>query len=163
LQIDRRCPDAERFDGNTQPSCLASHVLQNFKDSPTHRNKSSPFCGLAVWHKDHAVLPIEVLDTHLEEFSFVPHSCVAHQDDDVPEKCSSSWVPVASQGSRYQFPFRLIVKPKVSSMLFHHLTFGAWAITSTPPLCAAFVAMFAKRSWHLRRSQESAIAQRNHL
>jgi hypothetical protein len=40
----------------------------------------------AVWHKDHAVLLIQVLDTHSEEFSFVPHSCVAHRDDECPGK-----------------------------------------------------------------------------
>ena len=47
----------------------------------------------------------------------------AHQDDDVPEKFTSSRVPPASQCSRYQFLFRFIVKPKVSSMLFHHFDF----------------------------------------
>jgi hypothetical protein len=33
---------------------------------------------LAVWHKDHTVWPIEVLDTHPEEFSFVSHSLYGH-------------------------------------------------------------------------------------
>jgi len=102
-------------------------VPQNLEDSAAHRNKSSPFCGLAVWDKDHAVLPIQILDTHPEEFSFVPHSCVAHQDDDVPEKITSPWAPVASQGSHCQFPFRFIVKTKVSSMLFHHFDFRSVA------------------------------------
>ena len=27
MQIDLKCPDAERLDGNTQPSCLASHLF----------------------------------------------------------------------------------------------------------------------------------------
>ena len=97
---------------------------QNFEDSPAHRNESSPFWCLAVWHKDHTVLPIQV---DPKEFSFVPHSCVAHQDDDVPEKFTSSWAPAGSQSPRYQFPFRFIVKTKVSSMLFHHFDFGSVA------------------------------------
>jgi hypothetical protein len=96
---------------------------QNFEDSRAHWNKSPPFCRLAVGHKDHAVLPIQVLDTHPEEFSFVPHSCVAHQDDDVPEKFASSWAPAASQSPSDQFPFRFMVKTKVSFMLFHHFNF----------------------------------------
>src|SRR6516165_3656594 len=102
---------------------LLSHIAsvpQNFEDSRAHWNKAPPFCCFAVWHKDHAVLPIQVFDTHPEEFSFVPHSCVAHQDDDVPEKFTCSWAPAASQSPRHQFPFRFIVKPKVTSMLFHH-------------------------------------------
>jgi hypothetical protein len=61
-------------------------ISQNFDDSPAHRNESSPFCGLDVRHKDHSGLPIEILDTHPQEFSFIPHSCVAHQDNDVPEE-----------------------------------------------------------------------------
>src|SRR5579864_4825444 len=105
------------------PVSLFASVPQNLEDSPAHRNKSSPFWGLAVWHKDHPVLPIQILDTHPEEFSFISHSCVAHQDHDVLEKETSSWAPVASQSSRYQFPFRVIVKTKVSSMLFHHFDF----------------------------------------
>jgi hypothetical protein len=115
----------------------------------------------AVWHKDHSVLPIQVLDTHSEEFSFVPHSCVAHRDDDVPEKFASAWAPVASQRSRYQFPLRIIVKTKVSSMLFHHFDFRSGRSLSILPLCAAFVAMFAKRNWHLQPGQETSIARRN--
>ena len=51
--------------------------------------------------KDHPVLPIQILDTHPEEFPFAPYSCVAHQDDDVPEKVTSAWVQVASQGSHH--------------------------------------------------------------
>jgi len=69
--------------------------------------ESPPFCGLAVRHKDHAVLPIQVLDTHPEEFSFVPHSCVAHQDDDVAKKFTSSRAPVC--------------KPKLRSPVFFPL------------------------------------------
>jgi hypothetical protein len=72
-------------------------------------------------------LPIQVLDTHPEELSFVPHSRVPHQDDDVPEKLTSSWAPVASQSSRYQFPFRFIIKTKMSPMLFHHFDFRSVA------------------------------------
>jgi hypothetical protein len=65
-------------------------------------------------------LPIQVLDTHPEEFSFVPHSGVAHQDDDGAEKVTSTLAPAASQSSRHQFPFRFIVKTKKSPMLFDH-------------------------------------------
>src|SRR5215471_5399456 len=38
LQIDLRCPDAERFDGNTQPSCLASHLVRRI-------SKTRPLIG----------------------------------------------------------------------------------------------------------------------
>jgi hypothetical protein len=114
-------------------SCIAPGP-QNFEDSPAHRNQSSPFCGLAVWHKDYAVLPVQILDTHPEEFSFVPHSRVAHQDDDVTEKVTSSWAPVASQASHRQFPFRFIVKTKMSTVLFHHFDFRSVA-DHLPLLC----------------------------
>src|SRR2546425_12534417 len=103
-----RC-GALRWKCPTLLSCIAPGP-QNFEDSPAHRNQPSPFCVLAVWHKDYAVLPVQILDTHPEEFSFVPHSRVAHQDDDVTEKVTSSWAPVASQASHRQFPFRFIVK-----------------------------------------------------
>ena len=109
---------------------------QNFEDSPAHRDKSSPFRGLAVWHKDYPVWPIQILDTHPEEFSFIPHSCIAHQDNDVPEKVTSTRAPVASSGSHYQFPFRFIVKTKVSPMLFHHFDFRSVAIFHSSALCS---------------------------
>ena len=38
LQIDLKCPDAERFDGNTQPSCLASHLMRRI-------SKTRPLIG----------------------------------------------------------------------------------------------------------------------
>jgi len=75
--------------------------------------------SLAVWYKNHAALPIKVLNAHLEEFSLVPHSRVAHQDDNVAEKFERSRAPFAGYSSREQFPFRFIVKPKMSSMLLH--------------------------------------------
>ena len=40
--------------------------MQNFEDSPAHRNEPPSFWCLAVWHKDHAVLPVQVLDAHDE-------------------------------------------------------------------------------------------------
>src|SRR6202021_1815674 len=73
-------------------------------------------------------------DAHPEEFSFVPHSRVAHQDDDVTEKVTSSWAPVASQASHRQFPFRFIVKTKMSTVLFHHFDFRSVA-DHLPLLC----------------------------
>ena len=43
-------------------------ALQNFEDSRAHRNEPSSFWSLAVWHEDHAILPVQVVDTHPEEF-----------------------------------------------------------------------------------------------
>ena len=102
---------------------------QNFEDSPAHRNQSSPFCGLAVWDKDYAVLPVQILDTHPEEFSFVPHSRVAHQDDDVTEKVTSSWAPVASQASHRQFFSASSSRRRCRPCSLIILIFGAWPIT----------------------------------
>ena len=45
-----------------------------------------------------------------------------------------AWAPVASQGSHCQFPFRFIVKTKVSSMLVHHFNFRSVA-DHLPLLC----------------------------
>jgi hypothetical protein len=89
------CPGALR---RKYPSLLPRIAPdpQNLEDSPAHWNKSPPFYGLTVWHKDQALLPIQVFDTHPEEFSFVPHPGVAHQDDNVPEEFTSSWAPAAS-------------------------------------------------------------------
>ena len=53
------------------PVCIAPGP-QNFEDSPARRNQSSHFSGLAIWHKDYAVLPVQILDTHPEEFLFFP-------------------------------------------------------------------------------------------
>jgi hypothetical protein len=88
-------------------------------------------CCLA---KDYTVLPVQILDSHPEEFSFVPHSPVAHQDDDVTKKVTSSWASVASQASHRQFPFRFIVKTKMSTVLFHHFDFRSVA-DHVPLLC----------------------------
>jgi len=62
-----------------------------WSSSPTIPPDRAPptFRRLAVGHKDHAVVPIQVFDTHPEKFSLVPHPCVAHQDDDVAEKFTS--------------------------------------------------------------------------
>jgi hypothetical protein len=38
-RFDLRCPDAERFDGNTQPSCLASHLFRSLSKTRAARNR----------------------------------------------------------------------------------------------------------------------------
>ena len=81
-----------------------------------HRDHSSPIDSLAVWHEDHSILPAQVFDTHLVEFSLIPHSGVTHQDDNIAEKVTSSWSPLAIGSSHNQFFFCFVVKPKVSPM-----------------------------------------------
>src|SRR5581483_938641 len=107
-------------------------ALQDFEDSSAHRNEPPSFWSLAVWHEDHSVLPIQVLDAHPEELSFVPHSRIAHQDDDIAEKLTGSLSPLAGQSSRYEFLLCFVVESKMSSMLLHHFDFRS--VTDHLPL-----------------------------
>src|SRR5262245_38828296 len=115
--------------GRKSPACASCGApsTQNLEHATAHRNKSSAFGGLTVGHEDHPIFPIEILDAHAVEFSLVSHSRIAHQDDDVTEKFTRSLAPLASRGARYEFPFRFIVKPKVSPMLLHHFDFRSVA------------------------------------
>ena len=58
------------------------------------------------------LVPIQVLNAHPVKLSFISHSRIAHQDDDVPEKLKAAFPPVAGSSARQQFLFRFIIKPK---------------------------------------------------
>ena len=73
-----------------------------------------PLGGLTVGHKNHAILPIEILDTHAVEFTLVSHSRIAHQDDDVAEKFKGLPSPGAGLSSFEQLLFCFIIKPQRS-------------------------------------------------
>src|ERR1700722_7558419 len=134
---------------------------QNFEDSPAHRNQSWPFCGLAVWHKDYAVLPVQILDTH-------------------PKSSLSFLIPVsrikmtmARKRSRVLGCQLQAKRPLVSFFSLHRQdedvgrALSSFRFSergrspSTPLLCAAFVATSSKRNLHSRPSLEISIAQRN--
>src|ERR1700751_4844328 len=90
--------------GRKNPAFLSHGTThtQNIDNSMAHRNEPPSFRSLAVWHKDHPVLPIKVLDPYPEEFSFVPHSSIAHQDDDVAEQLKGSRAPFALRSTHKQ-------------------------------------------------------------
>jgi len=88
LQIDLRCPDAERFE---EKPILHSPFRSGWPESRKPAGSLVRAFGppeFAVGYKNHAVLPVEILDPHPKELSFVPHSGVAHQDNDVSEEFS---------------------------------------------------------------------------
>src|SRR5215469_9188425 len=80
-------------------SCAAAPT-QNFENTTAHWDKSSAFGSLAVRYKNHAILPIEILDTRAVELSLVSHARVAHQNDNVAEKVTSSFQTLAGGSSR---------------------------------------------------------------
>jgi len=88
----------------------AAALSQNFEGSPTHRNKPSPSCSLAVWYKDEPVLPIEILNAHPVEFALISHSGIAHQDDDVTKEFVRSLSPFAASRCSQPFSFRVIIQ-----------------------------------------------------
>ena len=63
--------------------------------------------------------------THPEQFSFVPHSCVAHQDDNIPEKFTSSRAPAAGQSSVISFLSASSSRRRCRPCSFIILIFGA--------------------------------------
>ncbi len=106
----------------------ATSFSQQIKGPAAHRNKSSSFRGLAVWHENHLIFPLQVFDTHPVKFSLISHSGIAHQDDDIAEEVLCVLVPTAPSNCRQQLPFRFIIKPEAPPVFLHQLTFGAWAI-----------------------------------
>ncbi len=135
---------------------------RNFEDSVTHWNEPSSFCSFSVSHKDHAVLPIQVLDAHPEEFScrLSPH--VAHQDDNIAEKFARFAVAACKRKLCYEFPFRFVVKSKMPSMLLQHC--HSLQRRSHLPLFPYIQhsSMFVEHSWHLRLNREISSARRSH-
>lgn len=119
---------ALRWKYPTLLSCIAPGP-QNFEDSPAHRNESSPFCGLAVWDKDYAVLPVQILDKHPEESSFVPHSRVAHQDDDVTERSRVLGRQLQAKPPIVSFFSTSSLRRRCRPCSFIILIFGAWPST----------------------------------
>jgi len=97
LQIDRRCPDAERFEGKIHPLFFVSQRRRRI-------SKTRWLIGTS-----HAAFPIEIFDAHPKEFSFISHSGVTHQYDDVPKKFLCTAPPSAprtcSHGSLVSYWF----------------------------------------------------------
>ena len=128
LQIDIRWPDAERFDVNTQPSCLASHRFRRISTTGpligTRRRPSAVLLsGTKITRSCQSKFSIRMRKSSLS--FLIPVSRIKMTISRQSSRVRGA--PVASQSSRYQFPFRFIVKTKVSSMLFHHFYFRSMA------------------------------------
>lgn len=61
----------------------------------THRDYSSPVQGLAVWHEDDSVVPVQVFRTDSIKLSPVPHPGVPGKDDDIPKQLEHRRFPIA--------------------------------------------------------------------
>jgi hypothetical protein len=140
-----RCPDAERLDGNTQPSCLASHLFRRI-------SKTRPLIGTS--RRPSAVL---LSGTKITWF------CQSRFSIRIRKSSLSFLIPVSrikmtmSRKRSHVRGRQLQTKAPIVSFLsasssrrrcrpcfFIILIFGTWLITFIPPLCEAFVAMFRK-------------------
>ena len=142
------------------PTRVAS-APRNFEDSPTHWNEPSSFCSFSVSHKDHAVLPIQVLDASGRVlFPFLnPRSRVKMTISRKSSRGSQSLL--ASGSSCYKFPFRFVVKSEMPSMLLQH--FDLWGGDHLPLFFfIRHSSMFVEQSWHLRLNREISSARRSH-
>ena len=63
--------------------------------------KRRPFFVLLFGLKDHAIVPVNVLHAHPVELTIVPHSGVAHEHDDVPQRLL---------GKRQQLAFGIVIE-----------------------------------------------------
>src|SRR5207302_4856927 len=66
--------------GGENPSfaSCATSFPQDGEGAITHWYTPPSFIGLTVWHKDHTIVPIQVLDAHTVKLPFVSHSCIPH-------------------------------------------------------------------------------------
>jgi hypothetical protein len=96
---------------------------QNLEDAPAHWHKPSALWRLAIGYEDHAVLPVEILDAHPKQFSFISHSGIAHQNNDVAKELSCTRAPCAASTCREQFVLRDIIKSQRSPVFLHQFDF----------------------------------------
>lgn len=79
LQIDLRCPEADRLDGNIFPSPWFRSVASKFQKCAGSLAQAGALWSLAVRHENRAIVPIQIFDAHPKEFALVPHPSLAHQ------------------------------------------------------------------------------------
>jgi len=130
LQIDLRCPDAERLDGNTQPSCLASHLFRRI-------SKTRPLIGTS--RRPSAVLLSGTKITRFCQSRFSTRILKSSLSFLIPVsriKMTMSWKRTRVRGRQLQVKAPAICFLSASSSRrrcrpcsFIILIFGAWTIT----------------------------------
>lgn len=152
LQMDLRCPDAERLDGNTQPSCLASHLFRRIsKTRPligTSRRPSAVLLsGTKITRTACSVPPPQLASARTQQSAFIALStsgsdAKARQRPRLKESRDTSLKRFASDLTR-AIQSRVDV---VSLLLLPECVIQSWGSNSLPPRSVAV----AIQSWRPR-------------